>query len=165
MFKMRIPRDVYKKLRKFQEITQIRAEDKDIIAKNVAEYARDVIVKHMETQDLSWAPLSKDYLERKSALGLDMRTWIATSWMKDHLTTVHEGEGRYSVGVPRDIVYKDTGIPVNEIMRIVEYGRHDETLPPRPIFRPSISEVRKSLRSLRKNSRLKKYLLRNSHIQ
>lgn len=115
----------------------------------VAAAGRDMVVRHMEVQDLNWTPLSAARARVKKRLGLDGRTLIATGHAKESVAVVPVDARTRRVGFPDDAMAvddhgKETNQTLNTVFRAHESGTTN--LPKRPLFGPTKKEVERKLR-------------------
>lgn len=115
---------------------------------NFATYLSNVIknelVRAIDTQrfNYKWRPLSVEYLEYKKSHGLSTKVWEATGLLKDSLQVYRDGKC-IVVGVDRKKKYNN-GELVYKVIHDMEYGT--SRIPPRPLFRPLVSFIRKHVR-------------------
>jgi hypothetical protein len=134
----------------------------------IAERYREVLLQHIEEQDLEWPPLQEAYRQWKIDQGLDPRIWIATGELRDHIVVwksfeTHSTAGirvGYMAGIPRSaerttgealfIIARalEFGVPADlmpqlteETRRRIEEERGGWFIPPRPLFLPSARQV------------------------
>jgi len=114
----------------------------DEIRIELAERYYNLLIQHIEKQDLNWPPLTEDYLEYKRRNDLDLRSWIASGELKSSIEVIGPtDDGEYYVGISGDKIHK-SGIRTSLLAMIHEYGRLDHSIPPRPVFRPTFWEFR-----------------------
>lgn len=107
-----------------------------------AETTRKGVVKHLQNQDLRWEKLNKQYRERKKKRGLSTATLIATSQLMQSITTqVTSNKMSAFVGVLRSGKRRDGEKPAL-IAAIHEFGSKRRKIPARPLFRPTLREVK-----------------------
>lgn len=107
-----------------------------------SEVTKRGLVKHLQKQDLGWKKLNDKYREWKRKKGLSTATLISTSQMMQSITT-QEAPDKMSafVGVLRSGKRKDGEKPAL-IAAIHEYGSSARHIDARPLFRPTLKEVR-----------------------
>lgn len=116
-----------------------------------AELVYDRLISNIESQKFSWAPLSQAYLNRKVMLGLDTRTLIATS---NYISGIEIQDsigvgGRLAMFVgPSPGATHVSGLSMNVIGGIHEYGTSDGRIPARPHYRPTWEECRNECRNI-----------------
>nr|BDD48157.1 hypothetical protein 1 [bacterium] len=107
-----------------------------------AEITKKSVVKHLQNQDLGWDKLSKKYLARKKKQGLSTATLIATSQLMQSITTQASSNKMSAfVGVLRTAKRRGGGKAVL-IAAIHEFGSKRRKIPARPLFRPTLQEVK-----------------------
>lgn len=118
--------------------------------KECAELYMEKLVENIESQSLSFAPLTQAYLNRKIALGLDKRTLIATSNYVSSIEIRSTGSigGRMSMFVGPSEGTHVSGLPMNAIAAIHEYGTSDGRIPARPHYRPTWEQTRNECRNI-----------------
>lgn len=100
------------------------------------------VVKHIQSQDLAWQELSPAYLAYKERAGLSEQIYIATSsYMQAITSLVDAAILRGTVGVMRSAQRKD-GTVFGDIPATLEFGTKDGKTPPRPLWRPTLAEMR-----------------------
>ena len=107
---------------------------------------RDIGIEDREPFDHE--PLNQRYVDKKAAKGLDGRKLLATGDYIEGITTnrVEGGAGvAYTVGV-EDRNHRPSGLPLNTLARIHEFGSGSAGIPARPHWRPVGRQVRASLR-------------------
>lgn len=123
----------------------------DVPMRECAELVHDRLISNIESQKFSWTPLTQAYLKRKSELGLDTRTLIATS---NYISGIEISEdvgfgGRVGVFVgPSPGATHISGLSMNVIGGIHEYGTSDGRIPARPHYRPTWEECRNECRNI-----------------
>jgi len=107
-----------------------------------AEITKKGVVKHLQNQDLGWNKLNKKYLARKKKQGLSTVTLIATSQLMQSITTQSSSNKMSAfVGVLRTAKRRGGGKAVL-IAAIHEFGSKRRKIPARPLFRPTLQEVK-----------------------
>jgi len=109
-----------------------------------AEVLLTMIKKHIQAQDLNWVPLKEGYARRKRRLELNPGIWIATEDLYHKLQVVEEN-GKFYIGAPAGVIHKPSGLEINKIIGILEYGTYTERIPARPLFEPSKREVKRGI--------------------
>lgn len=120
--------------------------------KKCGELYLNLLKSKIEGQSLPWTPLSQYYLEYKIKKGLDTRVLIATG---DYLSQLKVQEVKGSskgkqlfVGASPNDIHKPSGLSMEKIAQILEYGRADGKMPARPHFRPSWEEARPKCKAI-----------------
>lgn len=105
--------------------------------------ARDVeaaLVSHIQHQDLGWPALDPIYKRQKKQKGLSTNIMIATSTLMNSITIkVIDDGAEVFVGVLRKTRAKN-GSPAVLIAAVHEFGSSKRSIPPRPLFRPTLTE-------------------------
>lgn len=104
----------------------------------------DKIQKHIDSQDLSWTPLSQRTIELK---GGDSTIYIETGQLKNGLVVRRvksstKGSTLF-IGASPWKKHK-SGMSMSDLMIWLEYGT--DKIPPRPLIRPTIEEVKDILK-------------------
>jgi hypothetical protein len=132
-------------LSRIEAIERYHPVASDAVAYVIAEKLFNLILDHIRRQDLPWPPLDPDYEKWKEQTGLDTRMWIATGELAGHISIWklprRQGTG-YAVGIPRNLEHTGSGLKSYILATILELGAPDIGLPARPVFRPSIQELR-----------------------
>ena len=105
----------------------------------VAEKGLDIVVGHIDKQDLPWRPLSESYLMEKRAQGYQSEIYIRTKKFYDSLAIKKFKNGRF-VGIPKGI-QTDKGDKMEDLARIHEFGALSVGIYARPLFGPSATEL------------------------
>ena len=119
--------------------------------KDCAELFRNRLITKIKGQNFSWQPLNEKFLQRKKMLGLDTRMLIATS---NYISGIEVNEstsvgGKIAIFVgPSPSIIHVSGLPMNVIGGIHEYGSSDGKIPSRPHYRPTWEEVRNECRNI-----------------
>jgi hypothetical protein len=95
--------------------------------------------EHIEAQDLDWAPLSEDYLERKEKRGEDVRAWVQYGTLYHALAVKLRPEGGYMVGILKGTT-EPNGTSTDIVAKTLEYGSDVQNIEARPLFRPTREE-------------------------
>ena len=100
------------------------------------------LVGHVQTQDLNWAPLSVETLDRKSSA----LTFLETGELINNLVMqeVVDKADRYTVfvGAP-NTVHSPSGERYSDIMLYMEFGTLQN--PARPLIQPTFDELRRKI--------------------
>ena len=125
----------------------LSAADIDEFELQAAQALLVIIKDHIQRQDLPWKKLSAAYLAQKKKEGLNTGTWIATGEL-DYLLGVHKDpkQGYYVGGAPNQI-HKSSGLLLNDLIEIHEFGNALVGIPARPLFRPSAKEFREYIKT------------------
>jgi hypothetical protein len=105
------------------------------------EFVLDRLKSHIDSQDLSWTPLSQRTVELK---GGSTTIYIETGYLRDNLvirrlksrvrgSTIIIGASPWKTHVP-------SGEKMSKIMMWLEYGT--DKIPPRPLIRPTYDEIK-----------------------
>jgi len=119
------------------------------VAKEFQDYLIDVI----ETQRYKWKPLSFDYKRRKWLQGLDERIYIATGFFVDSIT-IWEDKSGVHVGFLPGLVHEPSGLQIEVLARILEFGSAKAQIPARPLWRPAISAIRRGSKETQRRLRI-----------
>ncbi len=114
----------------------------DDLERQAAEAMLLIVKDHIQRQDLKWKKLSSAYLAYKKREGLDTRTWIATGELEYLLGVYKDPKNGYYVGGAPGEIHKGSGLEVNHLIQIHEFGSPKTGTPARPLFRPSAKEFR-----------------------
>ena len=101
--------------------------------------ARSIAITHITKQDLNWEALSTEYLKYKVKKGLSNQTLVATSTYKQNINAWNNITTAFA-GVKRSVRRSD-GTTYSEIARVLEYGNKSNTIPERPLWRPTFKET------------------------
>lgn len=101
--------------------------------------------QHLRDQDLNWKPLSPTYLKwkttkRKGKRRMSEKTLIATSSYFQSITTWADLKKAY-IGVKRG-VNNEEGQEIANIAKIHEYGSTKRNIPARPLWQPTLEELK-----------------------
>lgn len=104
----------------------------------------DKIQKHIDSQDLSWTPLSQRTIELK---GGDSTIYVETGQLKNGLVVRRiksstKGSTLFIGASPWK--RHESGMKMSDLMIWLEYGT--DKIPPRPLIRPTIDEVKNILK-------------------
>lgn len=110
----------------------------------------ETVLNHIDSQDLSWVPLSERTIELK---GGDKTIYVETGWLRDNLSVrkVKSSSNNYTIFVGAS-AWKRTpsGEKFSDLMIWLEYGT--DQIPARPLIRPSWSEVEPTIKELFRDS-------------
>lgn len=116
-----------------------------------AEMYQKELYNLIDTQGYRWKKLSDVYLAMKKRKNLDTRTLIATG---EYLESIEVGDvdnvngKRYIyVGVSPNAIHT-SGIKMQALAEIHEYGSRDGKIPPRPHYRPAWTKVRPKIKQM-----------------
>lgn len=112
--------------------------------KEQAEYMLERIKYHIDRQDLKWEPLQQSYVAYKNQRGLEVGTWIATRDLYEKLSVV-EVDGHFYIGAEEDVMHEPSGLTINHIIQVHEFGVLKLGIPARPLFAPSKRETLKKM--------------------
>jgi hypothetical protein len=121
---------------------------------------------HLQNQDLGWQPLSDRYLklkmkQRKGKRRLSEKTLIATSSYFQSITSKVLGR-RVLIGVMRG-VRNDDGQEIANIAKIHEYGSTARNIPARPLWQPTLEELKNYVTTARPFLRSARILLKRRY--
>jgi len=103
---------------------------------------------HIDKQDLPWKALSKQWKAYKLNSGLSGKIYEATGEFKDKLTYRKDSTRNvWRVGAFGDIKHKFSGLSMNRLATILEYGNDVAGIPARPLFRPTQRELSTLIRN------------------
>ena len=108
---------------------------------------------HIQSQDLTWEPLSAAWTKYKQKQGYSSATYIMTSsYMQSITWQYHEAEFKAEIGIMRSAIHVDpeTGKIVNlwQIADALEYGYDPKHIPARPLWRPTYEESKRSAQTM-----------------
>lgn len=103
------------------------------------------VKEHLQKQDLDWAPLQDATLKRKTSPAqgkqrLSEKKLIATTTYFRNITSWASGS-RVFIGVKRG-VRNASGASVGMIARVHEFGSKKRNIPARPLWQPTLEELR-----------------------
>lgn len=137
-----------------KEMRAIAVATANKVVKDFADRERDLFKERIEHQDFPafrQIPPSPVTLARKSRLGLDMRTMIATGHYKDSIRVFFQrgrtpAGGTYRIGFhplmrARDEHGKVAEILLSEVAAIQEFGSSRAGIPARPHWRPHLRDM------------------------
>lgn len=110
-----------------------------------AELYRDAIKGHIDAQDMRWIALSSNYLAKKKKEGLKEGMWQATEDLYKSLEVHKDSKGRYYVGGSENEIHEPSGLLINKLISIHEYGNTKMNIPSRKLFRPTRDELQKTM--------------------
>lgn len=117
----------------------------DIALRQTTLKGEQIAVKHIKNQDLGWVALNKQYLLLKFKRGLSEKIYVATSSYMQAVTSYAE-KGMGWCGVKRGVYSRDSdGKNIEEIANIaltLEYGSKKRNVKERPLWRPTLRELR-----------------------
>ena len=123
-----------------RNLSQNISRDADKQLREDAEYVKDKIVGHIDSQDLPWASLSPITVRIKKSA----KIYVDTGTLRDSITVrgIKSGVRRSTVfiGANSYTVHSPSGMRMSQLMNILEYGTR--YAPPRPLIRPTWEEVR-----------------------
>src|SRR4030042_5229310 len=120
----------------------------DDLAQEISEEYYKRLKDHFLKQDLPLKPLSEWYKKWKERMGLDTRILLATHEMFNSAKVYHEGFGKRFIGIKGGKIHKMAKIVVALLVLVHEYGRLDRSIPARPVFRPTVDELKRELDSI-----------------
>lgn len=110
-------------------------EANELALKNVTAMGETIVVKMLQSQTLSWAPLKPATLKRKLKKGGSNKTLIDTTTYFQSITNFVKNRDGF-IGVRRISAYKN-GQEVANIAAVHEYGSKSLGIPKRPLFLPA----------------------------
>lgn len=116
--------------------------DLDNVCKTAAEKLRLIILTHIKNQDLQWKKLTSDYIRFKERNDLYEGHWIETGELASKLKIHKSKDGTWYVGGAEDEKHAGSGLLINHLIQIHEFGVLNRGLVARPLFRPSAKELR-----------------------
>lgn len=139
--------------KEFKTTKLVNESDLDNLQKVAAEKMRVIVLTHIKNQDLRWKKLSEEYIQFKKRNDLYEGHWIETGELAKKLKVHKSAEGQWYVGGKENEKHMGSGLLVNHMIQIHEFGILNRGLPARPLFRPSAKEFREfvekdSLKSL-----------------
>lgn len=126
-------------------VANMRKDFKMARKKSLTEAGKKTLAElrgHIKAQDLPWKPLSTKYLEQKAQKGYPLDTLYATGQFRDSLTIIQK-EGMVFIGIPNGARTKDTGEQLTTIAAVHEFGSDGRGIEARPLFRPTMDDVKK----------------------
>lgn len=117
----------------------------DEFTREVAEELLEYLTDTIENQRYKWKPLKPDYLESKRRKGLDERIYVATGFFLEHIEMWEDKDGVH-VGFRPGIIHEPSGLELNVLARILEFGSARRNIPARPLWRPAFSVIRRRRR-------------------
>lgn len=141
----------------------------NIIAKENAKFLETVGKKgvgllrfHIDNNDLPWRPLSEAYLEQKRSEGYSSNIWKRSQDLYDSLKfeVVKKGSGSgVFMGVPKG-EQTETGDQMTDIAKIHEFGALSAGIYERPLFRPTLEELKEWFKNVKHGQNVVKELKR-----
>jgi hypothetical protein len=98
----------------------------------------DIATGHINKQDLNWAPLNPAYLASKIRRGDSEQILVATSSYFQSITSYVKADSVFA-GVKKG-KRGENGL-IEDYAKLLEYGSEAMSLPERPLWRPSFTEV------------------------
>lgn len=112
--------------------------------KDDGELILEHIVKHIDSQDLNWTPLSEHTIELKNG---DETIYVETGFLKNNLKVrkVKSPKNGVTYFIGADAWTKHpSGLKFSDLMIYLEYGTAD--IPARPLIRPTFEELENILK-------------------
>lgn len=101
--------------------------------------------KHINAQDLKWAPLNPEYVAQKVQKGYDERTLLRKHDYINSITHFLSDQGmRAHAGVPKNA--KSDGELIYKYAAIMEFGSVVRGIPARPLWAPVLKEIHEYVR-------------------
>lgn len=119
---------------------EIKASNKETLM-ILAGRAEAAAKKHINAQDLKWAPLDPDYLAKKVQKGYDERIYILKGNYLKSITHFMSDSGTKSYAGITKKAKSDTGQLIHEYAAVMEFGSVVRGIPPRPLWAPVLKEV------------------------
>lgn len=106
------------------------------------EFVLEKMREHIDNQDLMWTPLSEKTVELK---GGDTTILVETGELRNGLTVkrISTSKGMSFFVGASDTQTHHSGMSIADLMIWIEYGT--DKMPPRPLIKPTLEEVRKIL--------------------
>ena len=135
----------------FVKLSRVAADEFTI---SVAEEMREYLIEAITTQRYNWKPLSENYLKKKrNDPELDERIYIATGFFLDHIDVWEDQDGVH-VGFHPGVIHEPSGLPLNVLARILEFGSAKVGIPARPLWRPALSAVMRRQKEFARRMRI-----------
>lgn len=138
--------------RTFNEMQRTIDKVGDEPMKQCAEAYLEKLKSKMAGQEFPWTPLSASYVAYKKKKGLDSRMLIATG---EYLEKLKVGKSKGTskgaslfVGADPSDIHTPSGLSMEKIAGIMEYGSSNGNIPARPHFRPTWEEMRPVCRNM-----------------
>lgn len=114
--------DIFKKL-------QISLGNLDVINDEIGKQGVEIFTSHIKQQDLSWAKLTSETVEKKQKTDV----YYDTGLLLESIQYKKSKKGGIFIGIPKGIT-NDEGVELADILNWLEYGT--PTITPRPLVRP-----------------------------
>ncbi|HAA54133.1 MAG TPA: hypothetical protein DCE42_05225 [Myxococcales bacterium] len=116
------------------------------IQEKVAKRFLKELKRNWRNKKLGLAPLSAAYLAHKKREGLDRRILLATRELIGSLQVQRlEESGAHVVAPPKGQRHTSTGILLEDLLKVIEFGSPSRNIPPRPILRKTAEAVKEEL--------------------
>jgi hypothetical protein len=122
------------------EVKSLMEKEKEKVLAEFAEKGLELLKGHIDAQDLPWRPLSDAYLEQKAEEGSALETWVRSQNLYDSLAAITK-KGMSFAGVPEGEQTTD-GKKMTAIAMIHEFGALSVGIYERPLFRPTMEEMK-----------------------
>lgn len=113
----------------------------------IAEKTRELIVQAINEQRYKatwdWSPLSLAYYRYKERNNLSLKMWEASGFLKNHIEVFTKSK-RVELGFRFFILFPHTQVSPLMVSKVLEWG--NDTVPPRPLFKPAVAYIRKHVR-------------------
>lgn len=96
-------------------------------------------------EEQEFEELSDEYLKYKKEKGLSELIYVATGTYRQNITSLVYGEAVF-IGVLRGVRHKD-GSELVDIAAVLEFGSEKQNIPERPLWRPTVAELRVELKT------------------
>lgn len=125
----------------------ISEKEKKDLERQSAQAMKELVIGHIRDQDLKWKKLSAKYLLEKAKKNQPIPGyWHATGELLKKIDVQYDGKVYYVGGAPGEI-HEESGLEINHLISILEFGNYKSGIPARPLFRPSAKEFRKYIKT------------------
>lgn len=101
--------------------------------------AEGIAVKHINSQDLNWAPLKPATISTKIRKGYSTNILVATSDYFQAITSWADKDSTYA-GVKKKVKDGDNNV-VADIAKVHEFGSSAGNIPARPLWKPTFKDT------------------------
>ncbi len=123
-------------------------KDNNEIQLQAASALKEIIKGHIRDQDIKWKTLSPKYLLQKERLNQEVPGyWNATGELFERINVHFDKKYGYYVGGATGEKHEESGLELNKLISILEFGSYKAGIPARPLFRPSAKEFRKYIQT------------------
>ena len=127
-------------LAKLNKMTEAIGKAMEEVFDELGQEGENKLKAHLEDQDLGWDALSPAYLESKSNDGYGSDTLIRSRKMYDSIT-YKSGSGGTWMGIPEG-EQTETGQEMSMIAAVHEFGAKSVNIDPRPLYAPTMEELK-----------------------